>query len=127
MIPDDLMYSKTHEWVRMKGEATAVVGITHFAQEQLGDLTFVELPQEGDTLEQGQEMGTVESVKAASELYSPVQGTVKAVNVVLEDNPGLVNEDPYEEGWMIEVELAAPPEGLLSPAQYQELVEAEDH
>lgn len=127
MIPDDLLYAKTHEWVRMKDDSTAQIGITHFAQEQLGDLTFVELPQEGDSIEAGQEMGTVESVKAASELYAPVSGKVAAVNSVLEDNPGLVNEDPYGEGWLIEVKLDAPAEGLLSPAQYKELMATEGH
>lgn len=127
MIPDDLSYTRTHEWVRLKDESTAVVGITHFAQEQLGDLTFVELPAEGDKLEPGQEMGSVESVKAASELYAPVKGTVSAVNAVLEDNPGLVNEDPYGEGWMLEIALEGAPEGLLTPAQYGEIVEAEGH
>ncbi len=127
MIPDDLLYAKTHEWVSLKDDSTAQIGITHFAQEQLGDLTFVELPAEGDSIEAGQEMGAVESVKAASELYAPVSGKVTAVNSVLEDNPGLANEDPYGEGWMIEVQLSAPAEGLLSPAQYAELVEAEDH
>jgi len=127
MIPDDLSYTRTHEWVRIKDETTAVVGITQFAQEQLGDLTFVELPAEGDVLEPGQEMGSVESVKAASELYAPVKGTVSAVNSVLDDNPGVVNEDPYGEGWLIEVTLDGAPEGLLTPAQYSEIVEAEGH
>lgn len=127
MIPDDLSYTKSHEWVRVKDEKTVQIGITHFAQEQLGDLTFIELPGEGESLESGQEMGTVESVKAASELYSPASGTVAAVNSVLEDNPGIVNEDPYGEGWMLEIEISAPVEGLLTSAQYAELVEAQGH
>ena len=126
MIPDDLSYSKSHEWVRLEG-GKAVIGITHFAQEQLGDLTFIELPMEGDALTPGEEMGTVESVKAASEIYSPVKGTVASINTALEDNPGLVNEDPYGEGWMVAVELDGEPEGLLDAAQYKALVEAEGH
>ncbi len=126
MIPEDLLYSKTHEWVRIEGE-NAMVGITHFAQEQLGDLTFIELPAEGDAITQGEEMGTVESVKAASELYAPVSGTVTHVNSALEDNPGLANEDPYGEGWMLKVRLEKQPEGLLSAADYNALVAAEGH
>lgn len=126
MIPDELLYSKSHEWVRLE-DGKAVIGITHFAQEQLGDLTFVELPAAGDALTPGQEMGTVESVKAASEIYSPVKGSVESVNMALEDNPGLVNEDPYGEGWMIVVTLDGQPEGLLTAAQYKEVVEAEAH
>lgn len=126
MIPEDLMYTKTHEWVRLHGNE-AVIGITHFAQESLGDLTFIELPAVGDTLGMGQEMGTVESVKAASELYSPVAGEVVAVNEALESNPGLVNEDPYGQGWMIRIALAEQPEGLLSAARYAAIVEAAGH
>ncbi len=126
MIPDTLLYTSSHEWLRLEGDS-AVVGITHFAQEQLGDLTFVELPAVGTALRQGQEMGTVESVKAASEIYAPASGTVSAVNSALEDNPGLVNQDPYGEGWLVKLDLDGAPDNLLSAAQYQELVESSAH
>ena len=126
MIPDTLLYTSSHEWLRLEGDS-AVVGITHFAQEQLGDLTFVELPVVGTALRQGQEMGTVESVKAASEIYAPASGTVSAVNSALEDNPGLVNQDPYGEGWLVKLDLDGAPDNLLSAAQYQELVESSAH
>lgn len=123
MIPDDLRYSKSHEWVRVEGNS-ATIGITHFAQEQLGDLTFIELPAVGAVLEVGKEMGTVESVKAASELYAPVNGTVTEVNADLEANPGLVNQDPYGAGWMLKATLISSAEGLLTPAEYQAAIGA---
>lgn len=126
MIPDDLLYARTHEWARIE-DGEAVLGITHFAQEQLGDLTYVELPEVGQALTQGEEMGSVESVKAASELYAPVTGEVIAVNEELADNPGLVNEDPYGEGWMLRVRLSADPEELLEAADYERLIEDESH
>ncbi|MCA1945749.1 MAG: glycine cleavage system protein GcvH [Desulfovibrio sp.] len=124
MIPDDLLYTKTHEWVRMEDDE-AVVGITHFAQSQLGDLTFVELPKVGDTVTAGEEMGSVESVKAASEIYSPVDGEVVAVNEELADTPEAINEDPYGEGWMVRVRVTGgqPSDGLLTPEEYAELLE----
>ncbi len=120
----DLLYAKTHEWVRVEDE-TAVVGITDFAQEQLGDITYVELPAVGDTVEAGQEMGSVESVKAASELYSPVSGEVVEINEELEASPEKINTDPYGEGWLIRVRLSAEPTGLLSPEEYEEIAKAE--
>ncbi len=123
MIPEELLYTKTHEWVRLDNDK-AVVGVTHFAQEQLGDLTFIELPQPGVVVQAGKEMGSIESVKAASELYSPVDGVVSAVNAELENNPGLVNEDPYGKGWMIEVALSARPAGLLDAAGYRAIADA---
>ena len=122
-IPNDLLYTPSHEWLRMEGE-TAVAGITHFAQEQLGDLTFVELPAPGDLLTAGKEMGSVESVKAASEIYAPISGTVVAVNTDLENQPGLVNEDPYGRGWMVRIDPAGIPAGLLTAGAYKALVEA---
>ena len=118
--PSDLLYSKSHEWVRLEGDE-AVVGITHFAQESLGDITYVELPSVGDTLTEGAEMGTVESVKAASDLFSPVSGTVTAVNGELADHPDLVNQAPYEGGWMVRVALSGRPSGLLNAADYEKL------
>jgi glycine cleavage system H protein len=126
MIAEDLLYTKSHEWVRLDSNE-AVIGITHYAQEQLGDLTFVELPEVGDLVTAGEEMGTVESVKAASELYSPVDGEVVAVNEELLDAPELVNDDPYGDGWMLKIALSKDPEDLLSPEEYQDLVDSEQH
>ncbi len=120
----DLLYTPTHEWVRVEDEI-AVIGITDFAQEQLGDITYVELPAVGDVLEAGQEMGSVESVKAASELYCPVSGEVIEVNDELEATPEKVNTDPFGEGWMLRVKLSAEPTGLLSPEEYEEIAKAE--
>lgn len=116
--PTDILYAKTHEWVRVEGEE-AVIGITDHAQHALGDITYVELPAVGDTLAAGQEMGAVESVKAASDLYSPVSGEVVAVNEVLNDSPEVVNQSPYEQGWMVRVRLSSVPSGLLSAAEYE--------
>jgi glycine cleavage system H protein len=126
MIPKDLLYTKSHEWIRVE-DGEAVVGITHFAQEQLGDLTYVELPEVGQELAAGDEMGSVESVKAASEIYSPVSGEVVAVNEELDANPGVVNEDPYTEGWMVRIKLSGAPEGLMDAGEYQRVVDEEAH
>jgi glycine cleavage system H protein len=126
MIPNDLKYAKSHEWAKIEGDV-ATIGITHFAQEQLGDLTFVDLPKVGATLTAGAEMGSVESVKAASELYSPVSGTVTEVNAALENAPEAVNQDPYTAGWMIKVKLSAAPAGLLDAAAYADVCAAEAH
>ena len=120
----DLLYSKSHEWARVEDEI-AVVGITDFAQEQLGDITFVELPAVGDVLEAGQEMGSVESVKAASEIYCPVSGEVVEINGELENAPEKINADPFGEGWLIRVRLSAEPTELLSPEEYEEIAKAE--
>jgi glycine cleavage system H protein len=126
MIPNDLKYAKSHEWAKIDGDV-ATVGITHFAQEQLGDLTFVDLPKVGAQLTAGAEMGSVESVKAASELYSPVSGQVLEVNAALENAPEAVNQDPYTAGWMLKVKLSAAPEGLLDAAAYADVCAAEAH
>jgi glycine cleavage system H protein len=125
VIPEELKYTKSHEWVRLEN-GTATVGITHFAQDQLGDLTFVELPAAGDHFEAGDEMGTVESVKAASELYAPVTGEIDEVNDSLEDAPEKVNEDPYGNGWMVRFKLEGEAEGLLSAEEYANIVTAEE-
>ncbi|MDR1242942.1 MAG: glycine cleavage system protein GcvH [Deltaproteobacteria bacterium] len=122
-IPEGLKYAKTHEWVLIEGD-TATIGITAFAQEQLGDITFVELPPAGTSLGSGDEFGSVESVKAASELYSPVSGEVIAVNADLEESPGLINSDPYHGGWMIKVKFSGLSPELLSSADYSKLLEA---
>lgn len=126
MIPEELLYTESHEWVRIE-ENIARIGITHYAQEQLGDLTFVELPAPGDLVEAGQEMGTVESVKAASEIYSPVTGEVLEINEELDNSPELINDEPYEKGWMIKVTLSQDPKGLLSAEDYKKLIESEAH
>jgi glycine cleavage system H protein len=101
-LPEDVRYTKDHEWARQKG-AVFQIGITDFAQDQLGDIVFVELPEKGARFEAGDEFGTVESVKAVSELFMPLAGEVTAVNDALEDSPELVNNTPYTEGWMLEV------------------------
>ncbi len=126
MIPEDLLYAKTHEWCLVEGDI-ATVGITHFAQEQLGDLTFVELPEVGDTFEAGAEMGSVESVKAASEIYAPVAGEVIEINEELEDAPEKVNEEPYGDGWMLKFKIKGDPEGLLDAESYAAVIDAESH
>ena len=106
---DDVRYAESHEWARSEGD-TIKVGITDYAQDQLGDIVFVELPEVGDTLDKGQEFGTVESVKAVSELYMPVAGEVVAINSSLEESPEKVNNAPYGDGWMIEVKVDNPAE-----------------
>jgi glycine cleavage system H protein len=126
MYPEELRYSKDHEWVRVEGDKGRI-GITDYAQNQLGDVVFLELPEVGRTLTQGQQFGTVESVKAVSELFSPVAGEVVEVNTDLTSKPELVNEDPHGEAWMIVVKLAdaAPVDSLMDAASYEALVESE--
>ena len=126
MNPEGLKYSEEHEWLRMEG-GTAVIGITHFAQDSLGDVVFVELPEVGADVGQFEKMGEIESVKAVSDLYSPVGGRVVEVNESLNDSPELVNDSPYEEGWMIKVEVSDGSEidRLMSASEYGALVEAE--
>ena len=104
-IPEDLYYLDSHEWVRVDGN-TGRIGITDFAQDELGDVVFVDLPAEGAAVEAGADFGVVESIKAVSDVYTPVSGTVTAVNDALEAQPELLNDDPYGEGWLIEVDLA---------------------
>ena len=110
--PKDLQYAKSHEWVRVEGDI-ATVGITDHAQKALGDITYAECPQVEDSVEAGKECGSIESVKAASDIFSPVSGTVTEVNGELEDAPETVNGDPYGAGWLFKVKLSAPVEGLL--------------
>lgn len=119
-IPDGLRYTREHEWIRILEEGRGRVGITHHAQDELGDVVFVELPRTGDVLGGDDVFGTVESVKAVSDLYSPVSGKVTEVNESLEEQPELVNDDPYGQGWMIQVELSNPGEvdGLMSAGEY---------
>lgn len=122
-IPVELRYTKEHEWVKVDGNK-ATVGITGFAQNELGDIVFVELPEVGDAVTVNESFGSVESVKTVSELYSPVSGTVVAVNENLGDSPELVNESPYESAWMIEVELSdeSELEQLLDAVAYEALI-----
>lgn len=124
MYPDNLKYSKEHEWAKADGKV-AVVGITHHAQDALGDIVYVELPAVGKAYTAGQEFGVVESVKSVSSLFCPVAGKVVEVNAALNDRPQLVNDDPYGEGWMIKLEMSAPADlnSLLSPDAYRQLVE----
>ncbi|MEW9669250.1 glycine cleavage system protein GcvH [Ammoniphilus sp. 3BR4] len=121
--PAELRYSKEHEWVRVEGNK-AYVGITFFAQSELGDIVFVELPSVGDEVVQDSSFGSVESVKTVSELYAPVSGKVLEVNAELEDSPELVNESPYEKAWMIVVELEDPSQvdGLMTADEYENMV-----
>jgi len=122
MYPADCKYTKDHEWIKVEG-GVGRVGITDFAQKQLGDVVYLDLPQVGRALKQGDAFGTVESVKAVSELYSPVSGEVVAVNTALADHPETVNKDPHG-SWLVEIRLSAPAEmdGLLAVADYSDLV-----
>ena len=127
MTLDALKYSEEHEWVRVESDGDAVVGITDFAAESLGDVVFVELPEVGADLKQFDKMGEIESVKAVSDLYSPVSGTITARNEDLLDSPELVNDSPYDNGWMLRVTLAdaAELDNLMSHAEYQAMLEAQ--
>jgi len=124
--PTDLRYTDDHEWLRSAG-TTCRVGITQFAADQLGDITIVDLPKVGDRVTKGQRFGTVESVKSVSELYAPVSGKITAVNADLNDSPELINEQPYGDGWMIEIEPSdkAELDSLLSPDAYTKHVAAQ--
>ncbi len=119
-VPADLKYSKEHEWIRVEGNI-GVVGITWFAQDQLGDVVFVEMPEVGRELKQNEQFGVVESVKTVSDLYCPVSGKVVEINTALENSPELINQDPYGEGWILKIELADPSEldSLLDAAAYE--------
>jgi len=125
-IPDDLHYSKDHEWVRVEGNV-AVVGITDYAQDSLGDVVYVELPKVGDDFAANESFGSVESVKAVSEVFSPLSGEVVGINESLADEPERVNTDPYGEGWMIRVEMSKPGEvdSMLTAAEYEDFTKAE--
>lgn len=124
--PEDLSYTKDHEWVRVSGD-TATVGITDHAQQQLGDVVYVELPKVGDKFEAAEPFGSVESVKAVSEVYMPLSASVTEVNDSLNDQPEQVNEDPYGAGWMIRIKMANPSEvdGLLSAVEYEDYIKEE--
>ncbi|MFP5441122.1 MAG: glycine cleavage system protein GcvH [Gammaproteobacteria bacterium] len=125
-IPTSLRYAKTHEWIRLEGDGTATVGITDHAQDAMGDLVYVQLPEVGEVKTAGDETGVVESVKAASDIYSPVDGEIIEVNTQLEDTPELVNEDPYTRGWLFKLKVNDPRqvEDLLTADQYQAQLDA---
>ena len=120
-LPEDLKYTKSHEWVRLE-DGTATVGITEHAQDELGDVVFVELPEAGTTFEPGDSFGAVESVKAVSDLYAPVGGEVVEVNEALGDTPEKINEDPYGEGWILKLRTSGEAD-LLSAADYQKVLD----
>lgn len=124
-LPENLKYTKEHEWIRVEGDI-AVVGITDFAQGELGDIVFVEVETVGETLGGSEIFGTVEAVKTVSDLFMPVGGEVLEFNSALEDNPELINKDPYEKGWMIRVKVSDPAEldGLMDAKAYQTMLEA---
>lgn len=129
MIPDDLYYSKEHEWLRLEGDGSATIGITDHAQQELGDIVYVELPDPDTALEADEVMGSVESVKAVSEIFCPVVGTVTEVNGSLEDAPEVVNSDPYGDGWLIRLMLndaGSPAATMLSAADYEKHVASEE-
>lgn len=124
-IPENLKYTKDHEWIKIEGNQ-AIVGITDFAQGELGDIVFIEIETIDETLDKEEVFGTVEAVKTVSDLFMPVSGKVLEVNAKLEDAPELVNKEPYGDGWMIKIAISNPAEldSLLTPAQYKELINA---
>lgn len=126
-IPDELSYTKTHEWVKKISPKVVIMGITDYAQQQLKDIVFVELPQTGKELKTGAPCAVVESVKAAYDIYSPLSGKVIEISKKIQEKPQLVNEDPYGEGWFLKIEISNPDEfkNLLNPGQYRVICEAE--
>jgi glycine cleavage system H protein len=126
--PSELLYTKSHEWVRDEGDGTVIIGITDHAQEMLGDLVFIDPPEVGETVESGADCAVVESVKAASDVYSPVTGEIVAVNDILQDAPETINEDAFGDGWIFQVRLSDPAEldGLLNAESYAAMIEEDD-
>jgi glycine cleavage system H protein len=122
-VPEDLLYTKSHEWVRIDG-GTATIGITDFAQSELGDIVYVDLPSPGRALQSGDSFSTVESVKTVSDVYTPVSGEVTGINSDLEAASELMNSDPYGGGWLIKLSLDGEPSGLLTAAEYKTLISA---
>lgn len=123
-MADELRYSKDHEWVRIAEDGSAVIGVTDFAAGQLGDVVYVDLPDVGDSLTAGTEMGEIESTKSVSDLFSPIDGTVLSVNQDVVDSPELVNASPFDKGWLITASFDELPEDLLSAEEYSRLTEA---
>lgn len=128
MTPSDLRYHKEHEWVRLNGNQ-ATVGISHFAQDALGDIVFLDLPKVGASIKVGQQIGEVESTKTTSTIYTPVSGTIAKINADLKDHPEIVNSDPYGKGWIAVIDLAAPSEveQLMTAAQYDAFLASQKH
>ena len=126
--PTNVFYASTHEWARLEEDGTVIVGITDYAQEQLGDIVYVELPELGDTIGVGDEVAVVESVKAASDIYMPLSGEILHINQTLEEEPEIVNSDPYDSGWFFAIQPSDQDEieSLLSAEEYQKLCEAEE-
>ena len=122
-IPNELVYTKDHEWAKFDGDA-ATVGITDYAQGELGDVVFVELPQVGDEISEGDAFGTIEAVKAVSDLYAPLSGEITEVNEALEEAPEIINNSPYEDGWMVKIKMSDPfqKDNMLSADQYKEII-----
>lgn len=123
-LPQNLLYTKDHEWIRLQDDGVAFVGITDYAQESLGDITFIEFPEAGATFEIGDVFGVVESVKAASDLYMPVSGEILEVNEAVDDAPELVNKDAFSEGWLLKIRLLdkSQVEGLMKPDEYASII-----
>ena len=128
MIPKDLRYHQEHEWVRVSG-TQATVGISHFAQDALGDIVFIDMPKLGAVVKAGQQIGEVESTKTTSTIYTPVSGTIAKINADLKDHPEAVNSDPYGKGWMVLIDLsnAGEVEGLMTAAQYEAFLSTQKH
>jgi glycine cleavage system H protein len=123
-IPEDLLYTAEHEWIREMGQGVFRIGITDYAQDQLGDVVFVELPKEGKTLSEGDLVAEIESTKSVGEVYAPFPGTVVAVNDAVVQDPSLVNGSPYDDGWLFDIQIdGGLPEGLLDAAAYRDLTE----
>ncbi len=121
-VPEDLKYTKTHEWIRIEGD-TATIGITEYAQSELGDIVYVDLPEPGRAVHAGQTFGSIESVKTVSDLYAPADGEIVEVNEALQGQPELVNTDPYGRGWLVKISLASEPADLLEAAAYAETIQ----
>ncbi|TET69099.1 MAG: glycine cleavage system protein GcvH [Candidatus Zixiibacteriota bacterium] len=123
-VPEEFKYTKEHEWLKAE-EGVATIGITDYAQSELGDIVFVELPQVGDTVSQGEPFGTIEAVKTVADLFSPVSGEVSELNPKIEEDPAVMNKDPYGEGWMMKIKMseASQADSLLSPTDYRALIE----
>ncbi len=122
-LPGDLKYTNEHEWLRQEEDGTITIGITDHAQNALGDLVYVELPEVGQEVDSGGEMAVVESVKAASDVYAPISGEVVAVNETLDDDPEKINADPYGDGWILRIRPSADADATMSPDEYQEFLE----
>jgi glycine cleavage system H protein len=121
-FPEDLKYTKDHEWIRLEGDDIAVVGVTDFAQQELGDIVYVDITTVGQTIEEGEIFGSVEAVKTVSDLFIPVSGEILEFNNELEASPELVNEDPYGKGWMVRIKITGSTDDLLSVEAYKELI-----